>query len=614
MDDYVPDIKYWPQIQKDEVRYTAKVRRLRNYRKISLYFLISSFLLFALGLQVQSPWEWFSNAVALSGLVAVVSMAFFVYFAKEAKDWNSILEGKQRYIGAIKNKLDQEREEDQRRVAACEAILENHRPELEEMNYDTDLLTGLVAGGITASAFEEKTKRVLKYAKAIVLGEREQESGWARENRPQIEEDSTIEQPQAARDRHTYIIGKSGSGKTTLLRNMIYQDLRLGNGLGVIAPEQEMLTEEILPFIPESRLDDVIYFNPADSNPIPFNPLNLNEGEDLDLKADETLTIFKRLVGGEAGHRMETILRQAIYSLLAIPDTTLLDIPKLLDRANPHFRQQVISQLPDEYTREFWRDTYPQYPKDAHLPIINRLGRFTQPKVIRNTLCQAGKSLNFRELMDTGKVILFNLSDGILGEQNSQLLGQLIVSQFQMATASRANIPQDKRRRFYLYIDEFQTFTGSSTTSYEKILSRARKYRLALILAHQQTGQIPLELLKDIFGNVSTMVCFTVSYNDASRLSKEFIVNSAPLLPQEFIGLKVGETYCKMGTESFRMQTFQVTQKPNPQMLDQVIKRSRNWQPAQQQTSPQPPSKKESGEPVKPTEDDIFSGNPKSVF
>jgi len=424
------------------------------------------------------------------------------------------------------------------------------------------------------------------------------------------------EQNQAMRDRHTYIIGKSGSGKTTLMRHMIYHDLRLGNGLGVIAPEQEMLTEEILPFIPEERLDDVIYFNPGDSNPVPFNPLNLNEGEDLDLKADETLTIFKRLVGGEGGHRMETILRQAIYSLLAIPDTTLLDIPKLLDRANPHFRQQVISQLPDEYTREFWRDTYPQYPKDAHLPIINRLGRFTQPKVIRNTLCQAGKSLNFRELMDTGKVILFNLSDGILGEMNSQLLGQLIVSQFQMATASRANIPQDKRRRFYLYIDEFQTFTGSSTASYEKILSRARKYRLALILAHQQTGQIPAELLKDIFGNVSTMVSFAVSYNDASRLSKEFIVNSAPLPPEKFIGLKVGETYCKMGTESFRMQTFPVTQKPNPQMVDQVIERSRNWQPDQQQTSPQPsPSQPPPPkEPVKPAEDDIFSGDPKDVF
>ena len=198
---------------------------------------------------------------------------------------------------------------------------------------------------------------------------------------------------------------------------------------------------------------------------------------------------------------------------------------------------------------------------------------------------------------------------------NSQLLGQLIVSQFQMATASRANIPQDKRRRFYLYIDEFQTFTSSSTTSYEKILSRARKYRLALILAHQQTGQIPPELLKDIFGNVSTLVSFAVSYNDASRLSKEFIVNSAPLPPEKFIGLKVGETYCKMGTESFKMQTFPVTQKPNPQMVDRVIERSRNWQPSQQQTSPQPSPPKEPDKPVKPTtEDDIFSGDPKGVF
>jgi len=424
-----------------------------------------------------------------------------------------------------------------------------------------------------------------------------------------------ITQSQADRDRHTYIIGKSGSGKTTLMRNMIYQDLRLGNGLAVIAPEQEMLTEEIMPFIPEDRLDDVIYFNPADSNPIPFNPLHLSEGEDPELKTDENLTIFKRIIGGETGIRMEGILRQAFSALIEIPHTTLLDIPKLLDRANPHFRQQVISQLQDDYMREFWRDRYPELAKDAHLPILNRLAPFLHSKKIRKTLCNPDKSLNFREVMDTGKVILFNLSDGILGPANSQLLGQLIVSQFQVATASRANIPQqDKRRRFYLYIDEFQTFTGSSEDSFKMILSRARKYRLALILAHQGTSQIPDKLLQEIFNNVSTMVSFMVSHHDATKLSKEFIVQGKPTPPEHLIDLEIGETFCKLGKESFKMKTPLVTQKPNPQMVDKVIERSRNWQPDQQQISPHP-LPKEPDKSVKPTgDDDIFSGDPKSVF
>ena len=169
--------------------------------------------------------------------------------------------------------------------------------------------------------------------------------------------------------------------------------------------------------------------------------------------------------------------------------------------------------------------------------------------------------------MDDGKIMLFNLSDGILGETNSQLLGQLIVSKFQTATMSRANVAKQKRRPLYLYIDEFQTFTGVAATSYEKILSRARKYRLGLILAHQQTGQIPTELLKEIFGNVSTMISFNVSQRDASRLAKEFITEydgEMIHIPEgAFLGLKVGQAYCKIGRHSFFMQTYLADQYPD---------------------------------------------------
>lgn len=427
--------------------------------------------------------------------------------------------------------------------------------------------------------------------------------------------DSTdfIELSQDLRDRHTYIIGKSGSGKTTLMLNMIYQDLKNGAGLGVIAPEQEMLTEQILPYIPEHRIDDVIYFNPADENPVPFNPLNLEPHEDPDLKADEVMTIFKRIIGSEGTPRIDEILRQAFYALLNTPNTTLLDIPKLLNRDDPDYRHKIISQLQDEYCAHFWRDVFPQFDKNAHLPILYRVSPFTRDKRIRNTLCRTGQSLDFRQLMDTGKVVLFNLSDGILGEQNSQLLGQLIVSQFQLAVASRANVPQEQRRRFYLYIDEFQTFTNTATSSYEKILSRARKYRLALILAHQQTGQIPGELLRDIFGNVSTMISFTVSHNDATKLSKEFLIKQdseelKPMPLENLVSLQIGETYCKLGQESFKVKTFPTKEQPNFDTAQQIINRSRELFVTGEPTfttKPEPPP--ESGQPDKP----IPAGKPK---
>ena len=252
---------------------------------------------------------------------------------------------------------------------------------------------------------------------------------------------------------------------------------------------------------------------------------------------------------------------------------------RLLDRADPTFRNEVIRDSTDQNTVHFFRDVYPQYPKDSHLPITNRLGRLIRPRLIRNLLCNPHSSLNFREAMDSGKILLFNLSDGILGEVNSQLLGQLIVSKFQTATMSRADLAKGERRPFYLYIDEFQTFTGVAATSYEKILSRARKYRLGLVLAHQQTGQIPTELLKEIFGNVSTMISFNVSQRDASRLAKEFIseyngeIIHVP--EEEFLGLKVGQAYCKIGRHSFFMRTYLADQSPDFDRAQYIIGKSR---------------------------------------
>lgn len=431
--------------------------------------------------------------------------------------------------------------------------------------------------------------------------------------------------PERFRDKHVYVIGKSGYGKTNFLRYLIMQDLNAGHGVGVLAPEFEMLQEELLPFIPEHRIDDVVYFNPADLHcPVVFNPLHLDPDEDIDLRVDETFTIFQRVVR-EGGPRMDEILRHALYALIERAGSTLLDIELLLDRHDDQLRRAVIRDTTDERTRRFFSTTYPQMPKDAHLPILNRLGRFVRAKYVRNCLCPpvntslnsdeiGNRLLNIRDGMDEGKILLFNLSDGLLGEAASQLIGQLIVSKFQTAIMSRANIPKTSRRPFYLYLDEFQNFCGHASQSYERILSRARKYGLGLVLAHQQTGQVPLELIREIFGNVTTMVSFQVSQADAARISREFIapydfkLDTVP--PEELLQLKVGHTYCRIGGSSFPMTVPLVDLPPNREIAETVVNRSRERYGIPRQSTQARPGGRIAGE-----EDDALSDlDPGSVF
>ena len=223
-------------------------------------------------------------------------------------------------------------------------------------------------------------------------------------------------------------------------------------------------------------------------------------------------------------------------------------------------RMLLVLKTADERTRTFFTETYPSMGRDAANPIISRINAFTRREAVRNILCQPGKSFNFRHAMDEAKIILFNLSDGILGEQASQLLGQIIISKIQLAAMSRADTPKAQRHPFYLYLDEFQTFTGVTETSYSRILSRARKYGLGLILAHQQTGQISEKLLKEIFGNVTTFISFSVSSDDARKLSKEYAfevgqdVDFVP--PGEFIRLQTGRALGKIGKTVFPLETY----------------------------------------------------------
>jgi hypothetical protein len=401
--------------------------------------------------------------------------------------------------------------------------------------------------------------------------------------------------PQRLRDRHTYVIGKSGAGKTTLLTWLVFQDLLDGQGMAFLTPEAETIADDLLPHVPETRRGDVIYFNPADEQcRFSFNPLHLRPGEDIDRKVEAVFTSITRLMKGGSSARINQILRQAIYALVERPDTTLLDIPKLLDRGNPHYRKQIIANLDDPQTKRFWRDTYEGFPTNAHVPILTRLARFIRPRRVRNVLCRREPGLNFREIMDSGKILLCSLPDGLLGETVSELLGGLIMSELQLAAVSRADTPAHKRRRFYVYLDEFHSFTGHGDVSYEKLLSRARKYRLPLTLAHQQTGQLSADLVREVFGNVSTLISFLVSRQDANRISRECIRDDRPepesIDPTDLLQLDVGEAFAKVGTHAFpiRVTTTLDDFEADRPVKEQIIAASRR-----------PASDADAGDPVK---------------
>jgi hypothetical protein len=486
--------------------------------------------------------------------------------------------------GELARKAVREKEEAERqRIEDCQGVVRyfaNYHGYIARSVVSRDELETAIDGGASTDQLADLIADRIEQVEGLHLGY--QAVGGSR---------FPVILPLDYRDKHIYVIGKSGYGKTNFLRYLIQQDLQNGEGIGVLAPEHEMLSDELLPFIPEERISDVIYFNPSDIEcPVVLNPLHIESGDDIDLQVDEAFTILQRVVG-EGGPRMDEILRHSLYALIERKDSTLLDLERLLDRNDDTFRKQVLQETGDDQTKRFFQQIYPQLPKDAHLPILNRIGRIVRSKYVRNCLCPptntslsekeaSRRLLKIRQAMDDGKILLFNLSDGLLGEAASQLIGQFIVSKFQTATMSRANESKMERMPFYLYLDEFQNFCGIASKSYEKLLSRARKYRLGLILAHQQTGQLPLELMREIFGNVSTMVSFQVSQADASKLSKEFIsqydFNIETLPTEELLRLNVGEAYCKFVKNSFPMYVPLMDDDPDRERANKVIEHSRN--------------------------------------
>jgi len=323
------------------------------------------------------------------------------------------------------------------------------------------------------------------------------------------------------RRQHVYVVGKTGTGKTTLLRNMIVQDIEAGRGVGVIDPHGE-LADEILEHIPPRRTDDVVYFNPADlEHPIGFNLLTSHSPEKRHLAASGVVGIFKSIWRDSWGPRLEYVLYASVAALLECENVSLLGVGRML--SDTRYREWVVRQVQDPIVRAFWVREFElwddRFLMEVIAPIQNKVGQLLMAPHVRNILGQVTRSIDPRFMMDNKRILIANLSKGLLGEDKSNLLGAVLVSAFQQAAMSRADMPEDKRADFSLYIDEFQNFNVDSIAS---VLSEARKYRLSLTLSHQYTSQLRPEIRDAVFGNVGSMVSFRVGHDDAKALEQEF--------------------------------------------------------------------------------------------
>lgn len=323
------------------------------------------------------------------------------------------------------------------------------------------------------------------------------------------------------RRKHMYIIGKTGVGKSTLIANMAIDDIRKDRGVGIIDPHGD-LSEAILDYIPKRRMNDVVYLEPFDAErPFSLNVLEIKNKQQKDLVASGIVSIFYKLYKDSWGPRLEYILRNVILTLLEAPGATLVDILALL--SNPDYRKKVVSQLADPVLKDFWEKEYAKMPDrlkaEAISPIQNKVGQFVTSKMIRNIIGKTKSSIDLENIMNEGKILILNLSQGKLGEDNTSLLGAMLITQLQLAAMNRSFIKEHDRKDFFLYVDEFQNF---ATNSFIKILSEARKYRLSLTLANQYIEQLDEDIRRAIFGNVGTLMSFVVGARDAYVLSKEY--------------------------------------------------------------------------------------------
>jgi hypothetical protein len=330
---------------------------------------------------------------------------------------------------------------------------------------------------------------------------------------------------EADRMRHMYIIGKTGTGKTEMLKDLILQDIKEGKGLCFMDPHGDAL-QDLLQMIPPERAEDVIYFNPADTQrPMGLNLLEAKTEDQKHFAATAVINMMYKLFDpyktGIVGPRFEHAVRNAMLTAMSEEGNTFVEVMRIL--TDIRFVQELLPKVQDPIVRRYWTDQIAQ-TSDFHKSevldyITSKFGRFVTNKMVRNIIGQSKSSFSFRDVMDNGKILFINLSKGELGEENSSFLGLVLVPRILMSAMSRADTPEDQRRDFYLYVDEFQNF---ATPDFAQILSEARKYRLGLCVANQFIGQVDEEVKNAVFGNVGTLVTFRVGVTDANYLAREF--------------------------------------------------------------------------------------------
>lgn len=381
------------------------------------------------------------------------------------------------------------------------------------------------------------------------------------------------------RSKHMYVIGKTGMGKSTLLENMAIQDIQNGEGLALIDPHGST-AEKLLDYVPEDRVKDVLYFAPFDMEyPVAFNVMEDVGYDKRHLVVSGLMSAFKKIWVDAWSGRMEYILSNTLLALLEYPDATLLDVNRMY--TNKTFRKKVVDNIKDPLVRAFWVDEFAtytdRYTQEATPAIQNKVGQFTSNPVIRNIIGQPNSTFDLREIMDSKKIFIANLSKGRVGETNAQLLGSMLTTKIYLAAMSRADLPAQglaKLPDFYFYVDEFQSVANES---FADILSEARKYKLNLIIAHQYVEQMEENVRNAVFGNVGTTVTFRVGPFDAEVLETIF---APKFTAQDLVNLAFAQIYLSLmidgvGSKPFSATTLPPIDPPHLSYRDQIIHNSR---------------------------------------
>ena len=379
------------------------------------------------------------------------------------------------------------------------------------------------------------------------------------------------------RSRHVYIIGQTGAGKSGLLELFALSDIFYNQGYCIIDPHGDFAVNN-LRFVPQSRVKDVVYFNPADTQyPVAFNPLELSDPTRKPNICSEVIGVLKRMFGDSWGPRLEHILRFTLLALLDRPGTTLLDISRIL--TDKEFRKETLEYCTDVTVLQFWKHEFGQWNEkqvnESIAPVLNKVGAFTANPIIRNIIGQSRSSFDVRKIMDEGKILVVNLSKGLIGEDNAGILGSFLVTKIQLAAMSRSDIPDvSKRRPFYLYVDEFQNF---ATDSFSVILSEARKYGLNLTVANQYISQMTENVRDAVFGNVGTTISFRVSADDAPILVKQFepVFDASDLIQMNNRHFVISMIIGGEKAPAFSATTLNIPKAPTDN-LDEIIESSRN--------------------------------------